>query len=288
LTHLKEDGVLMANDLGRRLYSSIQWLVPYALQIALFPFLCELASRKDKEKLGEVLGSSCRLLLSVFVPGALCLSLLAMPISILIFLGGKTGIELASWAGISTACYTLVLPAAAVECVLMQGYFAEQKTVAVTVIGLIASIVSVAFSYVAIVHFQVGAVASLVVVATGFSIYLQKSTPMFHRKTLSLFFGKLLLLSLFTAAVTWGASELMNHLLPDGISSALAAIRGGDTFIPEVSRFKILCRLAVALSAGGIAFLGGALLLHLAEAKQMLDWAWDKVQSKIAAKKIQQ
>jgi peptidoglycan biosynthesis protein MviN/MurJ (putative lipid II flippase) len=292
LTHLQEGGVLMANDLGRRLYSSIQWLVPYALQIALFPFLCELASQKDKQKLGEVLGSSCRLLLSVFVPGTLCLSLLAMPISILIFLGGKTGIELASWAGISTACYTLVLPAAAVECVLMQGYFAEQKTVSVTVIGLIASIVSVAISYVAIVHFQVGAVASLVVVAVGFvvsrylksivlTLYLQKSTPMFKRKALALFFGKLLLLSLFTGAVTWGSSELMNYLLPDGIAAALAAIRGGETVIPEVSRCKIICRLAVALSAGGVAFLAGAFVLRLAEARQMLEWAWEKVRNKI-------
>ncbi len=297
LTHIQQDGVLMANDLGRRLYSSIQWLVPYALQIALFPFLCELVSRKDKGKLGEVLGGSCRLLLSVFVPAALCLSLMAMPISVLIFLGGKTGIELASWAGISTACYTLVLPAAAVECVLMQGYFAEQKTVAVTVIGVFSSMCSVVFSYVAIVHFHTGAVASLIVVSMGFvasrylksiilSFYLQKSIPMFHRQTLSLFFGKLLLLSLFTGGVTWGASELMNHQFPDGIAGALTAIRGGEAFIPSVSRFKIMCRLSVALGAGGLAFIGGALLLRLAEAKQVLDWAWEKAQSKISKKNI--
>jgi len=292
LTHLKEGGVLMANDLGRRLYSSIQWLVPYALQIALFPFLCELASRKDKEKLGEVLGSSCRLLLSVFVPGTVCLALLAMPISIFIFFGGKTGIELASWAGISTACYTLVLPAAAVECVLMQGYFAEKRTVAVTVIGLISSLVSVLFSYIIIVRFQVGVVPSLIVVALGFvisrylksivlSLYLQRSIPMFHARTIPMFFGKLLLLSLFTGGITWAASEMMNQLLPDGIANALAAVRNGTVLIPEISRFKIMCRLAVALSAGGIAFVSGALLLRVSEARQMLDWAWNKLQNKL-------
>lgn len=295
LTHLQKDGVLMANDLGRRLYSSIQWLVPYALQIALFPFLCELASRKDKKKLGEVLGSSCRLLLSVFVPGALCLSLLAMPISILIFLGGKTGIELASWAGISTACYTLVLPAAAVECVLMQGYFAEQKTVAVTVIGFIGSVFSVLFSYIIIVHFPVGAVASLAVVALGFvlsrylksailTLYLQRSTPMFQRQALIVFLAKLLLLSVFTGAVTWGASEIMNYLLPDGISSALAAVRNGEAFLPKISRLKIICRLLVSLGAGGAAFVVGAAVLRLAEARQMLDWAIEKLRAKLFKK----
>ena len=99
---------------------------------------------------------------------------------------------------------------------------------------------------------------------------------MFHRQALLLFFGKLLLLSVLTGLVTWGASEMMNHLLPDGISGALEAVRQGHTDIPGVSRLKIMCRLAVSLSAGGIAFVCGALLLRVAEARQMLDWARDK------------
>jgi hypothetical protein len=68
LTHIDQQGILMANDLGRKLFATIQWLVPYALQIALFPFLCELVSQQDRKKLGMVLGSSCKLLLAVFVP----------------------------------------------------------------------------------------------------------------------------------------------------------------------------------------------------------------------------
>ena len=57
LTHLRADGVLMANDLGRRLYSSIQWLVPYALQIALFPlFYASWPAARTRRSWGEGAG----------------------------------------------------------------------------------------------------------------------------------------------------------------------------------------------------------------------------------------
>ena len=121
LTHIKGvSGLLMANDLGRKLFSAIQWLVPYALQIALFPFLCELVDKNDREQLGTVLSTSCRLLVSVFIPGSIILAVLAKPVSAFIFLGGKADVQVVLWAGMATACYILVLPAASMECVLMQ------------------------------------------------------------------------------------------------------------------------------------------------------------------------
>lgn len=290
LTRLRQDGVLMANDLGRRLYSSIQWLVPYALQIALFPFLCDLVSKNDRHKLGEVLGGSTRLLLAVFIPGAACLAILAIPLSVLIFMGGKTGVALAYWAGISTACYILVLPAAAVECVLMQGFFADRKTVAVTVIGILSSFLSVVLSYVAVVHFALSPEASLVAVALGFVLsrclksctlawYLQRSTPMFEWRDMSRFTGKMLLLTLAVALVSWGASHGMATLLPDGIAASRAGLPGA-----KVVRSYIVLRLAVAGSAAAIAFMAGAWLLQLKEARQMFDWTAGKFLAKINRK----
>ncbi|NMA41817.1 MAG: hypothetical protein GX946_00365 [Oligosphaeraceae bacterium] len=291
LTHLREGGVLMANDLGRRLYSSIQWLVPYALQIALFPFLCELVSQKDKDRLGQVLGSSCRMMLSLFVPMATCLCLLGMPIAILLFWSGKTGLEVAARAGLSTACYVTVLPAAAVECVLMQGYFAEQKTMAVTAIGLFASMLSVIFSYVVVVYFQAGAIASLLAVALGFvvsrylkslmlSLYLQRSTPIFKGSDISLFFVKLILLSALTGIVTWLVSNAANYILPDGLDRALNALHDGAESV-VVSRLKLAFRLMLSGIGAGVAFIVGAFLFRVEEAKQMLVWIWQKVGNKL-------
>lgn len=226
--------VLQANDLGRKLFTTIQWLVPYTLQIALFPFLCELANDKDKRKLGEVLGNCCKLLLSVFVPASVALAFVGLPLTVLIFLGGETNVQVASMAGLSTVCYCMVLPAAAVECVLMQGSFAEQKTVAVTVIGILSSLLSVILSYVFIVHIGVSSVGALMTVALGFAIsrilkstaliwHMRRSIPMFPLKDTSIFLAKLVVLAAIVGVATWGASTLTSKVLPDGLDKAMRA-----------------------------------------------------------------
>ena len=296
LTHIEQKGVLMANHLGRNLFSTIQWLVPYALQIALFPFLCELVSKQDRQKLGEILDSSSRLLLSVFVPGAIILSVLAMPISIMFFMGGKTGIEIASWAGLSTACYCLVLPAAAVECVLMQGSFADQRTVAVTVIGLSTSLISVILSYIFIIIIQVPPKQAIMVVALGFvlsrfvksfilALYMRRNIPMFPLKETAVFLLKLLVLAVIVACVTYGVSTLMAKYMPDGIAKALASITPDtpSNFKPDISRLRIALRICVSGAAGLVSFFAASFLLRLKEPRQMLEWTLAKVKHKKAA-----
>ncbi|MBR4673102.1 MAG: hypothetical protein IKP00_01430 [Victivallales bacterium] len=293
LTHIEQKGVLMANDLGRKLFSSIQWLVPYALQIALFPFLCELVSKQDREKLGEILGSSCRLLLSVFVPGAIILSVLAMPISIMFFMGGKTGIEIASWAGISTACYCLVLPAAAIECVLMQGSFADQRTIAVTVIGISTSMISVLLSYIFIIILQVQPKQAIMVVALGFvlsrfiksfilALYMRRNIPMFPIKETTVFLFKLFILALIVGAITYGVSCAWAKILPDGIAKALDSITPDtpSNFKPDLSRLRIALRIVVSGAAGLVTFFAASFLLQLKEPRQMLEWTIAKVKHK--------
>jgi peptidoglycan biosynthesis protein MviN/MurJ (putative lipid II flippase) len=229
-----DPGLLMANDLGRKLFASIQWLVPYALQIALFPFLCELVDQNDREKLGEVLSTSCRHLLAVFVPASVLIAVLAAPASALIFLGGKADFQVVvTWAGLATSCYILVLPAAAMECVLMQGFFANRKMVSVTVIGILSSIVSVGISIVFIVVMKVEAAKALMTVSLGFvasrylksfalAVYLERSVPMFpFRQTVS-FAVRLLIVAAVVGATTFGMVKVVDRVLPDGLTRAAA------------------------------------------------------------------
>ncbi|MBR0460269.1 MAG: hypothetical protein IJJ26_13620 [Victivallales bacterium] len=285
LTHIEQQGVLQANFLGRQLFSTIQWLVPYALQIALYPFLCELVSQNDREKLGEVLGTSSKLLLSVFVPASVILTVLATPIAVLFFLGGKTGIQIASWTGLATACYCLVLPAAAVECVLMQGFFADRRTISVTAIGLVTSFLSIVISYIFIIHVGVDARGALLVVALGFavtrwvktfvlSLYIRRKIPMFPARETLVFLAKLTVLAAVVFAATWGASNALQRVLPDGIDAALA-----DS-TKHVLRTRVLLRLVASGAAGGIAFLAGAFAIRLKEPMQMVQWALEKVRHK--------
>lgn len=240
-----DPGLLMANDLGRKLFASIQWLVPYALQIALFPFLCELVDKDDRAKLGEVLSTSCRHLVAVFVPGAIMIAVLAVPISAFIFLGGRADFQVVvTWTGLATACYTLVLPAAAMECVLMQGFFADRKMISVTLIGVVSSLLSVAVSLVFIVVLKVEATLALVAISLGFvgsrflksialAVYLRRSVPMFPLGETVSFVCRIALVGMAVAVVTYGAGKVVGRVLPDGLDSArasyLAATAGSGT-----------------------------------------------------------
>ncbi|MCK5805099.1 MAG: hypothetical protein KAI66_19860 [Lentisphaeria bacterium] len=238
LSRYKGDpGLLMANDLGRKLFAAIQWLVPYALQIALFPFLCELVDKDNKAKLGEVLSTSCRHLLAVFVPGAILIGALATPVSAFIFLGGKADFHVVvTWAGLSTACYILVLPAAAMECVLMQGFFATRKVISVTLIGIASSLLSVGISIVFIVILEVEATKALMVVSLGFvgsrflkslalGLYLRRSVPMFPLKETAFFTARIAMVGLLVGLATLGAARGIGRLLPDGLARGTAIYR---------------------------------------------------------------
>ncbi|MBO7619411.1 MAG: hypothetical protein J6T06_02780 [Victivallales bacterium] len=231
-----QQDVLKANDLGRKLFATIQWMVPYALQIALFPFLCDLANSDDKRKLGEVISNCCKMLLSIFVPAAITLAIIGIPLTVLIFQGGETNVQVAALGGISTICYCFVLPAAAIESVLMQGSFAERKTIAVTAIGLSTSFISVIISYVFIVHIGVSPKGALMTVALGFVIAkflksimliinLRRSTPIFPAKDLFVFLPKLIVLTALAGVCAFGASRLCEKIVPDGLAKTMKTVQ---------------------------------------------------------------
>ncbi len=235
LTHIDQRGVVQSADLGKKLFSTVSWLVPFTLQIALFPFLCDLVEKDDKEQLGKVLTKSCRLLVAVFVPGAMILAALSERFSIFFFLGGKTGLQVAAWTGVATACYVLVLPAAAVECVLMQGYFAKRKMISVSVIGIICSSLSVIISYIFVVWLQVGPLHALLVVALGFvfsrmvksvilSVVLGKSVPLFPLASTMGYLTRLTIIGVLAGAATWGTMFGANRILNDGLTKAKSQI----------------------------------------------------------------
>ena len=273
LTRIETRGVLMANDLGRKLFATIQWLVPYSLQIALFPFLCELAGRNEKEKLGEVLSNSCRMLLSFFLPFAILLFVIAQPLSILIFHSGKTSLEIARWAGLSTACYCLVLPATALESVLQQGLFANRKTALSTVIGVGSSFISIAVSYYFIVVRQADAEKAIMAVALGFvasklvksillAVVIGRQVPLNLAGNLGGFFAKLVGVTAATGLAAWGAARLIARIEHVSGKSAL------------------LVQMGSACLAGAVVYAAGVWLFHFQEPKTMLAWIRSRVSRK--------
>lgn len=164
-----EEGWLSKNDFGGKLYSAVSWLIPYPISIALFPYLCELVERDDREAMGGFLTRSGRMLLVVLLPMTAVIVVLSAPLAQVLFQSGKVGAAEAAEVGTIMSCYTIVLPAAAMEMIFMQAYFSSRRTVSVTIIGMFFSAFSMTVSYLGVVHYGLRGLEAVMVVALGFT-----------------------------------------------------------------------------------------------------------------------
>lgn len=274
LSYLDTAGLIKANFFGRKLYTTIGWLVPYALSIAMFPFFCELVARGEKEKFGELLTTSGRLLLSIFIPLACVCVPLAHPVCVLLLQAGKFTAQTADWTAVSMACYTLVLPAAAIEYMLMQAFFAHRRMIAVTVVGIVFSLVSMAISSLGIFTFGAQGVTALAVVALGFVlsrtlksvalvVLLRKNAPLFPPTDTIIFILRVIVVGVVVALIAG---------LTTGIFETRLGVGDG--------KLMLLAELAAAGVASLVGFIVAAKVLRVTEPFEMCRWAVDKIRAR--------
>ncbi len=276
LSPLESVGLMQANSMGRKLQNTIHWLVPYTLSIAAFPFFCDLVDRKNYVRLGEVITHAGRMLLAVFIPFCVVVALVAVPLTSLIFKGGEFQEMAVRRTALSMACYTFVLPAAAVEALAMQAFFANRRMIAVTVVGLIFSAFSMAVSWAGLRLFHGNDLLLLGVIAGGFALsrtlktvtligLLRTSAPAFPLGPTLAFLARVGLASAVAGVAAWAAMRGA-ELLPAGLLQG----RLGD-----------LARLALGGGGGLVGAAAGSLLFGVREPFEMVQWALDKARGRL-------
>lgn len=276
LSPLETVGLMQANSMGRKLQTTIHWLVPYALSIAAFPFFCELVDRRDHTQLGEVITRSGRMLLAVFIPLCVVTALVAVPLTSLLFKGGEFQDLAVSRTALSTACYTFVLPAAAIEALAMQAFFANRRMWSVVVVGLVFSAFSMAVSWGGLQLFRDNNMLMLAVIACGFAlsrtlksvtliVMLRKVAPVFPLGPTLGFLLRVGLASVVTGVTAWAALQT-TAWLPDGLVQG----RIGD-----------LLRLTIGSGGGLAGMVVGSLLFGVREPFEMVQWALDKARGRL-------
>lgn len=161
-------GLTSANAFGKTIADSIHYLVPYAVSIALLPYFCMLAEKKEDEKFSEILANSARTMLFLFVPLAAILIVIAFPLTRGFYETGKFTIGDSKLAAIANAFYLAGLPFAALEAVFMQAFFSKRSIWLPITLGIICSSVSIVISYIGIIILKVPETAMLGVVAGGY------------------------------------------------------------------------------------------------------------------------
>ncbi len=257
LGSIESDGLLQANSMGRKLMNALNWMVPYTLSIAVFPFFCEMVDHSDNKRLGEVVTRVGRQLLAIFIPFAAVVAVLALPLTGLIFGGGQFDQVAVQRTALTTACYTLALPAAAVEAIAMQAFFAHRRMVSVTVVGVLFSSFSMLVSWLGL---RLGGGSTWVVLAAiagGFALsrtlktltliqLLRQSAPVFPLIKTVGFSLRVVAASLLAAAATWGALYLArNPLRGLGVGERLLdlanlALGGGVAAVTLLAAYWLL------------------------------------------------
>ncbi len=272
-------GLIQAISMGKKLQGTISFLVPYAFSIAVFPFFCELVDRKDHARLGQVITRSGRMLLACFIPLVAVIAVLAQPLTALLFAGGHFDALAVQRTAVSMACCTLVLPATAVEMLVMQAFFAHRRMVAVTVVGIVFSVLSMAISWVGFRMCGGNSLLLLGVIAGGFTLsrvlkslalveMLRSSTPQAFpvRETLS-FLLRVIVCALLMAGVAW----LVARHAPQ-----VAGVAGVHLHGRLLLMLQLGCGSAAALATGLVALW----LLRIHEPREMAQWALAKVRGR--------
>jgi putative peptidoglycan lipid II flippase len=265
-----EAGLLTVNMMGRMFTDTLGFLVPYALSVGMFPYLCEMVDRGEHRGMGKLLGSSSRLMVFFFLPMAAVMGVAAVPLSRLLFEMGKLGTAKAELVGLVTACYALALPAYGVERVMMKGFFSNKNTVSPFVVGIIWSSVSMLVCGVLVVGLGWTGTRALLTVSLAYAVtrvlkavtlvaVLKRTITMLHVRDVLPFVLRVTVLTGCCAGLAWCVHYGLARGLPlDGVS-------GGG----------LKARLGVHLVAmGGVSvavFLAAARLMRMAELRVCLD-----------------
>ncbi|NLG06061.1 MAG: hypothetical protein GX567_19870 [Clostridia bacterium] len=265
LSALDSAGLMQANSMGRKLQSAIHFLVPYSISIAVFPFFCELVDRDDRAQLGAFITRSGRHLLAVFIPFACIVAALSHPLTDLVFAGGRFDALAVRRTAISMACYTFMLPAAAIEALVMQAFFANRRMVAVTVAGIGFSALSMGISWFGL-HLWAGReLLVLMVIAGGVALtralkswvlvlMLGRHAPVFPFRPTVLFLCRIVLVSVAAGGAAWLAARYG--------AAALAATAG--------NRVSDLVQLAAGGAAALAAGAAACALLRVREPVELM------------------
>lgn len=274
-------GVMSAANGGRKIYQTFAYVVPYAISIAMLPFLCEMVDRDEKERMGKLVTEASRLLVLLLAPLAALLVALSLPLARLLFQHGQCDYESCINAAVSNACVSLMLPFMALENIFMQVFFANRRTIFVTVIGLFFSLLGIAITYVCLGRLHMRGAEAVAAAALSFTVSRCLKTltlGLYMRHFIPVFPPRATLAFLLRAALVAAGAGLCAWWLRYGYELAVAVPRvppQGKGFV--YLALRLAPELALAGLGGAAAGLGLAAALCRSELSLVKHWTLEKL-----------
>lgn len=133
--------------------------IAYALGIVLFPYFSEAAAKGDKQGLSILLTKGLRMIALVFLPIAILVFVLRLPIVQILFEHGKFDEESSRLTIFPLAFYSLGMLAFALEIILMRLYFSMKDTVTPIVVGVCCALLHIGLTMILVKPLSHGGIA---------------------------------------------------------------------------------------------------------------------------------
>lgn len=261
-------------ELGKKVINLPSVLISYSLAVAMLPYLCDIAARKDIAGIGRLAGRALRMISLFFLPLTVLTITLSEPIMQLLGDRGNWSPQDVRIAGLALAIPAAAIFFLAVESVLTQTFFSLQRTILPTAAGILFSLLHGFGLYVAIT--QLGfdtpdqkflAVCIAMPLSRGLKnvllfFFLQRRVHMF---TLSKGLGFALKLALVSGIV--GVTSRLVH-------QPLTHVLRESAFADRLMMFKLVkcVHLALPALAALAVFLGLCIALRIEEFGIALHW----------------
>jgi peptidoglycan biosynthesis protein MviN/MurJ (putative lipid II flippase) len=296
-TELKETGLFSALKIAKNLGDVPTAIVPVALSMAMFPFLCDLFTKQNLAALSETVARALKMIVLVVLPFTAVVVILRLPVMQLVS-SKQVDAQLIDATSLALALYALGFVFYAVEAVLMQTFFSLQNTWVPALVGGIASLGQVWFLYLAFHKPEGGETSAAAAWLAGIGLtpfmiigiafplsravknvvlagVLHAKVKLFHVRDVAAFVPQVLIVTGATALLTWAA-----WLAVGGVK--IAGIVG------KAVRLGVPCTAALA------GFLGALFLLKwigwpVAEFDIILRWlhetGWQKIKARVRGRK---
>lgn len=275
------EGQLSAVAWGKKVGDFPVLILPYALSIAMFPYLCDMAKDKDYKQFGSVVSNALKLLAMFFIP--LTIGAIIMRYSVVQFLydWGKWTDTSTGLTSLAFGCYVIAIVFYASEAILMQSFFSMQNTWIPVSVGLAASFLQIAGLYAAVNFLDLN---RFYCVALAFPLsriiknlvligLMKKKIPILPWQDTLRFLTKMAVICVGVGGAMYVTDLFAGSLLglPTGSRGFLNPLVGA--------------RLALASLAGTAAFVVLCFVLRLKEARLVVDWVraegWERIRTRL-------
>jgi putative peptidoglycan lipid II flippase len=252
---LVSDQAPAAIDKAFRIYQLPQGIFSVAIATVLFPTLARFASRGEHDNLRATMANGMRQILFVLLPAAAAVLVLSEPMIRLVYQRGEFTPEQTTLVATALFWFAFSLPANGLFLLLTRTFFSLQRPWIPTSIAAV-NLAITALGALALYGLGVGGIVASTAIATVATVVIQ--AVILRRMLGGLELGRLLdtavrisLAAAALAAVSFGIWDVLDGALGRGLGGQIVS-------------------LGTALGVGGLAYVGAAKLLRVAELEQVM------------------